>query len=89
MLTKSQAVVLRTIRYNDASVVAVLFTEAEGTVSFMVRIPKTQRAGVKNKLFQPLTLLDIEWDHQSKRSMQRKNLVYFCKCFKRRKRHKF
>ncbi|MBP3765429.1 MAG: recombination protein O N-terminal domain-containing protein [Bacteroidaceae bacterium] len=77
MLTKSQAVVLRTIRYNDTSVVAVLFTEAEGTVSFMVRIPITQRAGVKNKLFQPLTLLDIEWDHQSKRSMQR---IRNCRC---------
>ncbi len=77
MLTKSQAVVLRTIKYNDTSNVAVLFTAAEGAVSFLVRIPKTQRAGVKSKLFQPLTLLDIEWDHQPKRALQR---LRNCRC---------
>ena len=79
MLTKSQALVLHSLKYNDTAFIAVLFTEAEGVVSFLVRIPKTRKAGIKQKLFQPLNLLEIEWDHHETSSLQHlRNMRCFC-----------
>lgn len=71
MLIRSSAIVLHTQRYNDTSFVAVLFTAAEGAVSFMVRIPKSRRAGIPSKLFTPFALLDVEWDERGMRNLQR------------------
>src|SRR5574344_1272223 len=62
MLLKSRAIVLSKLKYNDTSEIALLFTEEAGAESFIVRIPKTRRAGVKNILLQPLNILDVEWD---------------------------
>ena len=70
MLIKSRAIVLHTQKYNDTSFIVLLYTEAEGSVSFVVRIPKTSRAAIKNKLFQPLALLSIEWDMRDNQSLQ-------------------
>ena len=71
MLIKSRALVLVKLKYNDSSEIVHLFTEAEGCVAFIVRVPKTRRAGVKNVLFQPLNLLRVEWDHRNGRQLQR------------------
>ncbi|MDD4759944.1 MAG: DNA repair protein RecO C-terminal domain-containing protein [Bacteroidaceae bacterium] len=70
MFIKSRAIVLHTLKYNDTSFVAVLFSEEVGEVSFMVRIPKSRRAGGRNKLFQPLNILDIGWERHEKSSLQ-------------------
>lgn len=62
MLVRSSAIVLHTQKYNDTSLVVVLFTATEGAVPFLVRIPKSRRATIPVKIFRPLQLLDIEWD---------------------------
>lgn len=77
MLTCSEALVLRTIKYNDTSFIAVLFTEAEGAVSFLVRIPKSRRSGLSMKIFQPLTVLEVEWDNRDSLSLQQ---LRRCRC---------
>jgi DNA repair protein RecO (recombination protein O) len=69
MLIRSRALVLSRLKYNDTSDIACLFTEALGAVSFVVRISKKRRAGDKSILFQPLNLLEIEWDHQENSSL--------------------
>lgn len=79
MMTRSKALVLRTVKYNDASFIAVLFTEAAGAVSFLVRMPKSRRSGVQLKLFQPLTLLEVEWDSRDTLSLQR---LGRCRCYR-------
>lgn len=71
MLIRSSAIVLHTQRYNDTSFIAVLFTAAEGSVSFMVRIPKSRRAAIQAKLFRPFALLEVEWDERGMRNLQR------------------
>lgn len=70
MLIKSRALVLRTLKHNDTASVAVLFTEVSGMVSFLVRLPKGHKAGSRSKLFQPLAILEIEWDQRDKESLQ-------------------
>ena len=64
MLVKTNALVLGKLKYSDSQEIVHLFTEAEGAVSFIVRIPKTKRANIRNVLFQPLNQLRVEWDHR-------------------------
>ena len=70
MLVRSKAVVLRTVKYNDASVVVETYTEVEGRVAFLVRVPKTRRAAVKSVLFSPLALLELEWNARPAAGLQ-------------------
>lgn len=71
MLLKSQAIVLNKTKYDDTSEIVSLFTEAAGIVTFIVRIPKTRRASIKNFVLQLLNLLEIEWDHREGSGLRR------------------
>ena len=68
---KTRAIVLRTVKYGDNAIIADLLTEAQGRVSFLVRIPKTARGRVRRQHFLPLTLLSIDYDFRLRRSSQR------------------
>lgn len=68
---KTRAVVLRTVKYGDNAIIADLLTEAQGRVSFLVRIPKTARGRVRRQHFLPLTLLSIDYDFRLRSSLQR------------------
>ena len=70
MFVKSRALVLHTFKYNDTASVSVLFTEERGLVTFLLRISKTRRSSGKYKLFQPLHLLQVEWEPRDSRSLQ-------------------
>lgn len=72
---KTRAIVLHTIRYNDESIIANLLTADQGCVGMMVRISRSKRAAIKHSLFQPLMILDIEWNHKPKASLQRPQMV--------------
>lgn len=71
MQVRSRAIVLKTIRYNDDSIIAEAFTEASGRVSFMVRVARSRRAAVRHTLFRPLALLMLEWNHRPSSRLQR------------------
>ena len=62
MLKKTQAVVLRTIKYGENKLIVDFLTEQEGRVSCVVGIPKTQKGKLKKQFFQPLTILEVELD---------------------------
>ncbi len=68
---KSKAIVLHTLRYNDESLIAHLLTEQCGCVSMMVRISRSKRAAVRHALFQPLAVLNVEWNDRPKANLQR------------------
>ena len=42
MQEKTQGVVLRTLKYNDNSLIVDIYTATRGTVSFMVKLPKSR-----------------------------------------------
>ncbi len=71
MLEKTRGIVLHTIRYNDSCVIAELFTEAHGAVSFLVRVPQGRRSVMRHVLLSPLTLLEIDYDHREGQRLQR------------------
>ena len=72
---KSRAIVLHTLKYNDTQIIANVLTEEMGCVGMIVRISRTKRATVRHALFQPLAILDIEWEHRPKATLQKPTAV--------------
>ena len=71
MLTKTQAIVLHSIKYGETRLIVDMFTRSHGRLSFIVSIPKSVKSKVKKQFFQPLTMLDIESDIRSKVQLQK------------------
>ncbi len=67
----TRALVLRTVKYGESSVVADLLTEQQGRVSFLVSLPKSARARVRRQYFMPMTLLSVSYDFRPRSSLQR------------------
>ena len=70
MITKTEAVVLRSIRYGDSRVIVDMFTREHGRLSFIVPLPKSGRGRMKRQYFQPLTLLSVSCDVRPLRQLQ-------------------
>lgn len=68
---KTRGIVLRTVKYGDSQMIVDVLTAAAGRVSFICRLPKSPRAKLRSQLFQPLTLLDMEYDYRPSRELQR------------------
>lgn len=60
MLQKIVGIVLHTLKYKDNALIADLYTEAAGRVSFLIPVPRSRKAAVKSVLFQPLALVELE-----------------------------
>lgn len=68
---KTKAIVLHTLKYGEATLIVDMLTEEKGRVSFATGIPKTSKARVKKQFFQPLSILELEYDHRDRASLQR------------------
>ncbi|MFA6873359.1 MAG: DNA repair protein RecO [Bacteroidaceae bacterium] len=66
MLQKTRGVVLHTLKYNDNSIIAIVYTEIAGRVSFLVSVPRSRKALIKSVLFQPLSLVELEADFRAR-----------------------
>ena len=75
MLTKTQAIVLHSLKYGESRLIVDMFTRTFGRQSFIVSIPKTSKGNIKKQFFQPLTLLEIETDIRLKLQLQKLNDV--------------
>lgn len=62
MLQKTMGIVLHTLKYNDTSLIADIYTEHSGRASFLVPLPRSRKSAVKSVLFQPLALVELEAD---------------------------
>lgn len=71
MLERTHGIVLHTLRYNDESVIATVFTESRGAVSFLTRLPRSRRGNVRAVLLRPLSILEIDFDYRPQLSLQR------------------
>ena len=71
MVTSTSAIVLSKIRYKDNDIIVKLYTKEYGAISFIV---KGQQNSKKNKIkfvyFQELTILEIQFNYNSKRDLQ-------------------
>lgn len=62
MLSKTEAIVLHSIKYGERKVIVDMFTRQHGRLSFVVTLPKTVHGKLRKQYFQPLTLLSVECD---------------------------
>lgn len=72
MLHKTKAIVMRSVKYGETSLIVTLFTELFGMQSYMVK--GVRKEAVKSSLrasqFQPATLLDLVVTHQERQGLQ-------------------
>jgi DNA repair protein RecO (recombination protein O) len=71
MLVKTPAIVLSTIKYSEADLIARLYTRELGAQSFMLKgIRKSRKGKLRTSFFQPLTQLEIEIQHKGKGTLE-------------------
>jgi len=70
MLLSTRAIVLSTVKYGDNSVVAKMYTQQSGMVSFMVNGVFGKKGGNKSSFLQPLSLLEVVMQVRSNKSLQ-------------------
>lgn len=79
MLIKTKAIVLHCLKYGESQYIIDMFTEAMGRVAFIQTVRPTGRGRIRKQLFQPLSILDIEYDHRQRVKLQRlKNAAIAC-----------
>jgi len=72
MLYKTQGIVLKQIKYNDSSKIITIFTKELGRKSFMVYGLGKQKGRKKTaNIYQPLFLLNIEFNYQENKGLQK------------------
>ncbi|GAA0753596.1 DNA repair protein RecO [Psychroflexus lacisalsi] len=71
MQIKTKAIVISSLKYGEADVIAKCFTLEKGLVSYMLKgIRKSKRGKLRMSMFQQLSLLDIEAFHKENKNLQ-------------------
>ncbi len=73
MLHKTRGVALHSIKYNDTSIIAHIYTEKFGRQSYMVKGVYRKKNLVNISLFYPLNLLEMEVYHKPGSNLQKIN----------------
>ncbi|WP_019037176.1 DNA repair protein RecO [Psychroflexus tropicus] len=71
MQLKTKAIVISTLKYGEADLIAKCFTLDKGLVSYMLKgIRKSKRGKLRVSMFQQLSLLEIEAFHKENKKLQ-------------------
>ena len=60
MTTKTEAIVLNKVKYNDSSFIVSLYSRDIGKFAALIHIRKTSKNGIKSALFTPLNIIETE-----------------------------
>ncbi|PCH50418.1 MAG: DNA repair protein RecO [Flavobacteriaceae bacterium] len=67
MIETTKAIVLKTIKYGDTSLITTCYTQKRGVKTYMLRgILKAKKAKIRPAYFQPLMLLNLTANHNNK-----------------------
>ena len=81
MLYNTKGIVLNTIKYSETNIIAKIYTDSSGLVSYIIRPAKKSRLGIKAGLFQPLTLIDFVAYHKKKPGLHSLKEITSCHQF--------
>lgn len=70
MLHKTRAIVLKTTKYSESSIIAKVFTEKFGIQSYMIKGARRPGSKAKANILQPLYLLEMIVYHQDSKELQ-------------------
>lgn len=71
MLEQTRGIFLRSVKYSETSIIAIIYTEAYGRQSYMVNGARNKKSMGKTVAFQPLYLLDLEIYYHAGREIHR------------------
>ena len=71
MICKTEAIVLRTLKHQDANVISTLYTKEYGLRSFILKGYRSTRSRRKHSYFQPLSVIDIVFTDRSQSNLQK------------------
>lgn len=75
MVSKTDGIVLRVLKYSDTTSIVDLYTKEFGRRSFAVSIPKTRKSKVRYHLLQPLSILRVDFSSRSNSALPRINEI--------------
>jgi DNA repair protein RecO (recombination protein O) len=70
MISKTNGIVFKTIKYSDNSLIAKVYTEAHGLRSYLVRGLSGKGAAVKKSAFQQLSILELVVYEKERNNLQ-------------------
>lgn len=71
MQIKTKAIVISTLKYGEADLIAKCFTQEKGLVSYMLKgIRKSKRGKLRMSMFQQLSILEVEASHKENKNLQ-------------------
>lgn len=71
MLAKTRAILLKTVKYSENSVIAKFYTEEFGLESFIINNIRSKKAHINAAHLQPLNLLDADIYQRNNANLQR------------------
>ncbi len=71
MLTKSKAIVIKSIKYGEQKLVVDFYTSSFGRMTSVVKISEKKGGKFRKQYFQPLTILTVEAEYREQSAMQR------------------
>lgn len=76
MLQKTEAIILRNIKYNDTKNIVTTYTRESGRKTFLARRPRSRRGSIRQVYLQPLCPVVLEYDERKGRSLNSLSGVY-------------
>lgn len=70
MLVKTSAIVLHSFKFGESSLIIDMFTESDGRMSFITHFGGRKVAKIKKQFFQPMSILEIEYDNRKSHGLQ-------------------
>ena len=70
MQVKTTGIILHQVKYTDSSSIVIIYTREFGRISYMVRGANKKRSTCRAALLQPLSVVEIEADHNAKKALQ-------------------
>lgn len=69
MLTETELITLKSVRYSDSASIVHTYSERFGSLSFKVTRTRSRKRSSASAFFMPLSLLSVTLDHQPKREI--------------------
>lgn len=71
MLISTKGIVLRTIKYGETSLIADIFTEEKGLLSYIINGVRKAKSRMQASMFMPMSILDMVAYHSEKSKLHR------------------
>jgi len=71
LISKTEGIVLRTLKHQDANLITTLFTREYGIKTFIIKGYRSTRAKSRHSYFQPLSIIDCVFFNRENRTLHK------------------